>query len=30
MRTVEPTLEEAFITITEAQVETWAGGKRGG
>ncbi len=30
MRTIEPTLEEAFITITEAQAETWAGGERGG
>jgi ABC-2 type transport system ATP-binding protein len=30
MRTIEPTLEEAFITITEAQVQTWTGGERGG
>jgi ABC-2 type transport system ATP-binding protein len=29
MRTIEPSLEEAFITITEAQVETWTGGERG-
>lgn len=29
MRTIEPSLEEAFITITEAQVETWAGDKHG-
>ncbi len=25
MRTVEPTLEEAFITITEAEVQSWTG-----
>lgn len=29
MRTIEPSLEEAFITITEAEVETWTGGERG-
>lgn len=29
MRTIEPSLEDAFITITEAQVETWTGGKHG-
>lgn len=29
MRTIEPSLEEAFITITEAEVETWRGGERG-
>jgi ABC-2 type transport system ATP-binding protein len=29
MRTVEPSLEEAFINITEAQAQTWAGGEHG-
>lgn len=29
MRTIEPSLEEAFITITEAQVKTWTGGENG-
>jgi len=29
MRSIEPTLEEAFITITEAQVQTWTGAEHG-
>jgi len=29
MRTIEPTLEEAFITITETEVRSWAGGMNG-
>jgi ABC-2 type transport system ATP-binding protein len=29
MSTIEPTLEEAFITITEAQVQSWTGDGRG-
>jgi ABC-2 type transport system ATP-binding protein len=29
MRTIEPSLEEAFITITEARVQTWTGVEHG-
>jgi ABC-2 type transport system ATP-binding protein len=29
MRNIEPTLEEAFITITEAEAQSWAGGAHG-
>jgi len=30
MRNIEPTLEEAFITITEAEAQSWAGAAHGG